>query len=76
MAKLAEEQRDEIVRLYESGLSCGNIAPRFGVSRQAVHEVVRARTTTRPNMPETPEERSALARLGAAARWARGSDAA
>jgi predicted DNA-binding protein YlxM (UPF0122 family) len=48
--RLTEEQKREATRMYEAGNSCGAIAKRFGVSRQSMHEVLKRRTTMRPQL--------------------------
>ena len=50
LKKLTPEQADECVRLYESGLSLGDVAGYFGVSRQAMWDLLRRRTTMRPQL--------------------------
>jgi hypothetical protein len=46
--KLTQEQADESVRLYDSGLSLARVADYFGVSRQSMWDLLRRRTTMRP----------------------------
>ena len=41
---------EESVRMYERGLSCGAIAAYYGISRQAMWDLLRRRTTMRPNL--------------------------
>ncbi len=48
LKKLTAEQAEECVRLYESGLSCGDVSQYFCVSRQSMWELLRRRTTMRP----------------------------
>jgi len=48
LKKLTPEQADESVRMYERGLSLSPIAEYFGVSRQAMWDLLRRRTTMRP----------------------------
>lgn len=48
LKKLTAEQAVECVRLYEQGLSLGPIAAYFDVSRQAMWDLLRRRTTMRP----------------------------
>jgi predicted DNA-binding protein YlxM (UPF0122 family) len=48
LKKLTEEQAVECVRLYDAGLSLGKVAGYFGVSRQAMWDLLRRRTTIRP----------------------------
>lgn len=50
LKKLTAEQAEECVRLYVAGLSCGPIATYFGVSRQAMWDLLRRRTTMRPQL--------------------------
>ena len=63
MWRLTEAEKQEATRLYETGLSCGKVAERFGVSRQAMWDVLRRRTTMRdriaalPRQPETAKRR-------------------
>ena len=47
LKKLTPEQAEESVRLYERGLSCGAIGEYFGVSRQAMWDLLRRRTVMR-----------------------------
>ncbi|MEO7016411.1 MAG: helix-turn-helix domain-containing protein [Leifsonia sp.] len=42
-AKLSEEDKDEIARLYESGLSIHQLALRFGVTDNPVHKTLKER---------------------------------
>lgn len=46
--KLTPEQANEAVVLYDNGASIGAVAARFGVSRQAMWDLLRRRTTMRP----------------------------
>jgi transposase-like protein len=48
LKNLTPGQVAEAVQMYESGLSCGSIALRYGVSRQAMHDLLKRRTTMRP----------------------------
>jgi len=48
LKKLTSEQAEECVRLYESGLSLQPIAKYFGMSRQGMWDLLRRRTTMRP----------------------------
>jgi predicted DNA-binding protein YlxM (UPF0122 family) len=50
LRKLTPEQAEESVRLYEQGLSCGKIGRRFGVTRQAMWDLLRRRTEMRPQL--------------------------
>lgn len=45
--KLTQEQVDESVRMYEAGMSCGDIGAYFGVSRQSMWDLLRRRTDMR-----------------------------
>jgi len=47
LKKLTPEQAAESVRMYDRGLSCGVIGEYFGVSRQAMWDLLRRRTTMR-----------------------------
>ena len=42
-AKLTEEAKDKIVRLYESGLSTHKLALQFGVTDNPVHNALKER---------------------------------
>jgi hypothetical protein len=46
--KLSAEQVDEAVMLYDAGCSLQQLGLRFGVSRQAMWDLLRRRTTMRP----------------------------
>ena len=46
--RLNLEKAAEAVRLYESGLSIGDVAAFFDVSRQAMHDLLKRRTGMRP----------------------------
>lgn len=48
LKKLTKDQAEECVRMYERGLSCGDVAEWASVSRQAMWELLRRRTTMRP----------------------------
>jgi len=48
LKKLTPEQVVEAVALYEGGMSCGAIAPRYGVTRQSMHGLLKRRTKMRP----------------------------
>jgi site-specific DNA-cytosine methylase len=50
LRKLTEAQAAESVVLYDSGESIGRIAKRFGVSRQAMWDLLRRRTLMRSNL--------------------------
>ncbi len=47
LKKLTPEQAEECVRMYESGMSLAPIAGYFGVSRQAMWDLIRRRTEMR-----------------------------
>lgn len=49
LKKLTPEQAEECVRLYERGLSLAPIAQYFGVSRNAMWDLLRRRTAMRSN---------------------------
>jgi len=63
LKKLTQEQADEAVRLYDSGLSVGRVATFYAVSRQAMWDLLRRRTTMRPRE-----------RMGLSNRFYRGGD--
>lgn len=65
LKKLTPAQAMECVRLYDSGLSLSPIATYFGVSRQAMWDLVRRRTKMRPQK-----------RCGAANHFYRGGETA
>jgi len=48
LKKLTPSQAEECVRMYEGGLSLQPIAEYFGVSRQAMWDLLRRRTKLRP----------------------------
>lgn len=48
LKKLTGEQAQAAVELYQSGLSLAPIAEQFGVSRQAMHDLLKRRTEMRP----------------------------
>ena len=48
LKKLTPEQAEESVRLYDRGIAIGPIAKFYGVSRQAMWDLLRRRTTMRP----------------------------
>jgi hypothetical protein len=48
LKRLTPEQADECVRLYQAGLSLGVVAGYYSVSRQAMWDLLRRRTTLRP----------------------------
>lgn len=50
LKKLTPDQADECVRLYEGGLSLAPIAKYFGVSRQAMWDLLRRRTVMRSGL--------------------------
>jgi len=47
LRKLTKDQAEECVRLYDAGLSIGDIAGYFDVTRQAMWDLLRRRTTMR-----------------------------
>ena len=47
LKKLTKEQAEECVRMYDRGMSLAPIAEYFGVSRQAMWELLKKRTTMR-----------------------------
>jgi predicted DNA-binding protein YlxM (UPF0122 family) len=47
LKKLTKEQAEESVRMYEAGLSLGQIGAYWGVSRQAMWSLLKRRTTIR-----------------------------
>lgn len=50
LKKLTKEQAEECVSMYERGLSLAPIAKYFGVSRQAMWDLLRRRTAMRPQI--------------------------
>jgi hypothetical protein len=48
LKKLTADQVEEAVRLYDEGASCGQLAERYGVTRQGMWDLLRRRTTMRP----------------------------
>lgn len=48
LKKLTIDQAAECVKMYDAGLSCGDIAGYYGVSRNAMHDLLKRRTTMRP----------------------------
>lgn len=48
LKKLTQEQADEAVRCYDAGESCATVAGRYGVTRQAMWDLLHRRTTMRP----------------------------
>ena len=48
LKKLTQEQAEESVRLYDRGIALGPISKFYGVSRQAMWDLLRRRTTMRP----------------------------
>ena len=48
LKKLTAEQAAECVRMYEAGMSLGDVAGYFAVSRQAMWDLLRRRTNLRP----------------------------
>lgn len=57
LKKLTPEQVGESIALYESGESCGAIAARYGVSRQAMWDLLRRRIDLRAPRRLSPAER-------------------
>lgn len=54
LKKLTPEQAAEAVRMYDEGLSLAPIARFYGVSRQAMWDLLRRRTTMRPQRRTGP----------------------
>ena len=50
LKKLTIEQVDEAVKLYDSGCSLADIAAVYSVSRQGMHDLLKRRTTMRPQL--------------------------
>jgi len=50
LRKLTMGQAEESVRLYDKGMSIGQVASYFGVSRQGMWDLLRRRTVLRPQM--------------------------
>lgn len=50
LKKLTLEQADAAVTLYQGGLSLGDIAACFGVTRQGMHDLLKRRTEMRPQL--------------------------
>lgn len=48
LKKLKLEQVDEAIKLYQSGLSLADVGDYFGVSRQAMHDLLKRRIELRP----------------------------
>lgn len=48
LRKLTPEQVEEAVTLYGDGWSCGKLGERYGVTRQAMWDLLRRRTSLRP----------------------------
>lgn len=55
LKKLTKEQAAECVRMYDGGISIGPIADYFDVSRQAMWDLLRRRTTMRPQLRFGPD---------------------
>lgn len=53
--KLDDEQKLSAVRMYDSGMSLGQVAGYFGITRQAMWDLMRRRTTLRPQARYGPE---------------------
>lgn len=62
LRKLTEEQVEEAIRMYQSGLSLAKCAEPFGVSRQSMHDLLKRRIELRDRIEALPrltdEERS------------------
>lgn len=62
LKKMTEEQVEEAVRMYQSGLSLAKCAEPFGVSRQSMHDLLKRRIKLRDRLEAIPrltdEERS------------------
>lgn len=54
MWRLTEEQKEEAVSFYRAGESCGQVAKRFGLSRQGMWDVLRRRTEMRDRIEALP----------------------
>lgn len=50
LKKLTEAQAAQSVDLYRDGLSLGQIAARFGVTRQSMHDLLKRRIELRPQL--------------------------
>lgn len=48
LKKLTQEQVEEAVDMYGEGWSCAKLGERYGVTRQAMWDLLRRRTTLRP----------------------------
>lgn len=48
--KMTQSKVDESVRLYKLGLSAGSVATTMGISRSAMYQLLRSRTTMRSNL--------------------------
>jgi 5-methylcytosine-specific restriction endonuclease McrA len=54
--RLTEEQKLQAVKLYEAGESTGQVAARYGVSRQSMWDVLRRRTQMRDRIEALPRK--------------------
>lgn len=50
LKKLTPTQADEAVQMYDGGQSLQMVAERFGVTRQAMHDLLKRRTQMRPQL--------------------------
>lgn len=55
LKKMTPEGVDDAVRMYDSGLSLAPIADYFGITRQAMHDLLRRRTQMRPQRRTGPQ---------------------
>ncbi len=53
--KLSAEQAEEAVAMYDAGMSTGAVARHFQVTRQAMWELLKKRTTMRPQLRFGPD---------------------
>ena len=67
LKKLTPEQVIESIRLYEQGLSLGKVADRMGVSRQAMHDLLKRRITLRDRIEALPRKEQTAIRAKRAA---------
>jgi len=56
LRKLTREQVAESVALYQSGLSIGKVAERMGVTRQAMHDLLKRRIKLRDRVEALPRK--------------------
>ena len=54
--RLTEQEKQQAVKMYQAGDSCGTISARFGVSRQSMHGVLKLRTTMRDRIEALPRK--------------------